>query len=179
MNVLRAALAALALVGLPMRAPAQSTEGPITIQGSILNEATWRRSGYEGTTTTQIAFYLTLSRDRISGSYTRNALDRTGRVLRSDHDQLSGPLGKVGEFKSDPGYAVATLSGNTLTVLRTVQTGATRFTIRMGRGSACSARMEQVQEVGKGNMERKGVGGDGVEIVAWRQVSHSCRMSRE
>ena len=97
-------------------------------------------------------------------------------MVLADHTQLSGELGKVRQMKAEPGHAVAILSGNTLTLLQALKTGAVRATIRMGSG--CSVRVEYAQEVGKGNAQRKGVDGQDIEISGWRQVSSSCRLTR-
>jgi len=174
---LAAALAGLAMAGAAAQVP--TGREPVVIEGSLLLDIHFRRSGVEGNSSVRIDFYMTMANDRVEGAYSRNVLSRDGRVVHAENNKVSAVLGKVIEAKNDPGYGVAILSGNTLTVLKTAKVGANKIVITMGRGSGCGVRFEQLRETGKGNVERKSIdaGGD-IEVISARKVSANCRMIR-
>lgn len=178
MRSLCAILLAGTWLGLPTLAVAQGGSQPINIDGTAQFEVVQPKFGPTNPVRLRIDFYVAIAGNKVSGSISRSILSKTDgtRVVLADHTQLSGELGKVRQMKAEPGHAVAILSGNTLTLLQALKTGAVRATIRMGSG--CSVRVEYAQEVGKGNAQRRGVDGQDIEISGWRQLSASCRLTR-
>ena len=179
MRTLCVILATAAWLGVPTLVFAQAVGGQaFKVDGTAQLEVTQPKFGPSNPVRLRVDFYVTVASNKISGSITRNVMSKTdgARVVLAEHTQVSGQLGKVGQIRTEPGHAVAVLSGNTLTLLQVLKTGAVKVTIRMGSG--CSVRIEYAQEVGKGNARRKGVDGQDIEISGWRQVSSNCRLTR-
>ena len=173
-------LVAAAWIGLPTSAAAQGVGGqqPITIDGKALLEVEDPKLGPGNPIRIRIELHVVISGNKVSGSISRNVTskDSAAREIQGDTVQFSGWLGRPREVRSEPGYAVAILSGNTLTLLQTLKTGAIKATIRIGSG--CGMRIDHAREVGKGHTQRKGIHGQDIEIAGWRQVSSSCRITR-
>jgi hypothetical protein len=179
MRAFSATLAAMLLIVSPTSATAQAPAGPILIEGNILLDIHFRRFGTEGNSSVRIDFYMTMTGDRLEGAYSRNVVAKDGRVIHAENNKVSAVINKVLEAKNDPGYGVAILSGNTLTVLKTAKVGANKIVVTMGRSSGCGIRFEQLRETGKGNVQRKSIdtGGD-IEVISARKVSSICRLTR-
>jgi hypothetical protein len=166
-------------LGLATAATAQGGGGqPITIAGDALLEVVQTRFGETNPVRLRVELNLVISGDKVAGGISRSVMSKkdVNHVVHSDHAPFTTQLGQPGETKSLPGYAVAVMSGNTLTLLQALKTGAIRVTIRMGSG--CGMRIDHAREVGKGNTQSKGIHGEDIEITGWRQVSSSCRLTR-
>jgi hypothetical protein len=175
-------LAAAAWIGWQAPAAAQGAGGQqrFTVDGDALLEVSQPQHGGDANPVRlRIELHLTVAGNTISGSMIRSVLSKNTtypRVVLSDHSQLSVQLGRAVETKKVPGHGVAVLSGNKLTLLQALKTGAVKVTITMGAG--CGLRIDYVREVGKGNTQTKGTDGKDIEISRARQVSSTCRITR-
>jgi len=117
-----------------------------------------------------------------TGSVTRTSINRRGGPVTSTVP-MSGILGSPREVSSRmSGHVVWLLSGNTLRMLRTYQTGGKTAVITFGAGArTCSIHSPFAREVGAGGDIRRGsIGGrvQDVAISSAREVSSHCRVSR-
>jgi hypothetical protein len=117
-----------------------------------------------------------------TGSVTRTATARGGNPVTST-SPMSGTLGSARSLGGRMGgHMVWALSGNTLRMLRTYETGGKTVVITFNAGGrSCSVRSPFMRETGAGSDIRRGsVGGRAqqVAISSAREVSSSCGVSR-
>ena len=152
---------------------AESLKGR-TITASVSWETKARKNGREFDNPVKNDWVLRISADgKVSGTVTRNVVGTRGPA--SESRSFTAVIGKPREASG--GKALTLLSGNTLTMLRTFETGGGKTTITIGGGGSCSIKSPAMRETGSSVLLRKGaVVGGTIEILSSRQVASSCQI---
>ncbi len=144
-----------------------------TITASVSWQTKARAKGREFDNPVRNDFVINISGDgRVNATVTRHVVGPRGPA--SDSRSFSAVLGKPRDAAG--GSSLMLLNGNTLTMLRTYETGGGKTTITIGGGS-CTIRSPAMKETGSSVLLRKNavVGGE-IEILSSRQVSSSCQI---
>jgi hypothetical protein len=142
------------------------------ITASVAWQTTARANGREFDNPVRNDFVINISGDgKVDGTVTRHVVGPRGPASQSR--SFSAVLGKPRDAVG--GASLMTLNGNTLTLLRTYETGGGKTTITFGGGGSCTIRSPAMRETGSTVLLRKdAVVGGSIEILSSRQVSSAC-----
>ncbi|QWG23048.1 hypothetical protein KMZ93_24380 [Bradyrhizobium sediminis] len=143
-----------------------------TITASVSWQTRARANGREFDNPVKNDFVINISGDgKVNATVTRHVIGPRGPTSQSR--SFSAVLGKPRDAAG--GGALMVLNGNTLTMLRTYETGGAKTTITMGAGGSCTITSPAMKETGSAVLLRKdAVVGGTIEILSSRQVSSSC-----
>jgi hypothetical protein len=157
---------------------AESLQGT-TIVATVNYDVRWRRGGGELSGLGSVTYRLNIG---ANGAYTGSVTRTQARGSSSSTQQFSGTLGRAqATGAAMRGHVVWMLSGNTLRMLRTYETGGKITTITFGAGGrSCTVRSPFARETGAGSaIRREAIAGGGtVEITSAKQTSSSCQVIR-